>query len=328
MGGGFLARGVTPPPAAGSRRPWDALPEAVRSAIHELLAGEVVEATSQTGGFSPGVAARVRLADGRRAFVKAVCEDWNPDSPGMLRREAAVASVLPQAAPAPRFLGRVDVAGFVALAFEDIDGRQPAIPWRPDELRAVLAAVDRLARALTPSPVAIDSLADAHADTFGGFAELRDERAQGRGGATLDPWVDRHLDRLAGMEEEWATAGAGESLIHVDLRADNMLITPDGRVFVVDWPHAAIGAAWVDLVCLLPSVAMQGGPEPEELFAGQRVTRGAAAGAVTTMVCALAGMFLGNGLRPDPPGIPGLRRFQLAQADVTVRWLQVRTGWE
>ena len=105
MGGGFLPRGVTPPPAAGRRQPWDALPKAVRSAIHELLAGEVVEATSQTGGFSPGIAARVRLADGRRAFVKAVCEDWNPDSPAMLRREAAVASVLPEGAPAPRVLG-------------------------------------------------------------------------------------------------------------------------------------------------------------------------------------------------------------------------------
>ena len=163
--------------------PWEALPEAVRSAIHELLAGEVVQATSQTGGFSPGIAARVRLAEGRRAFVKAVCEDWNPDSPGMLRREVAVASVLPEAAPAQRFLGWVDVAGFVALAFEDIDGRQPAIPWRPDELRAVLAAVDRLARALTPSPVAIDSLADAHADTFGGFTELRGASARWSGAA-------------------------------------------------------------------------------------------------------------------------------------------------
>jgi hypothetical protein len=322
-----VADGHGGPPAAGHRRPWDALPGAVRKALHQLLGAEVVEARSQTGGFSPGVAARVRLADGRRAFVKAVCADWNPDAPGMFRREAAVAAVLPEAAPAPRFLGRVEVDGFVGLAFEDIEGRQPAIPWRPAELQAVLAAVDRLARSLTPSPVRIDSLADAHADTFGGFAELRDERARTGAGAALDPWVDRHLDRLAGMEAEWVLAGAGDSLIHVDLRADNMLITPDGRVYVVDWPHAAIGAAWVDLVCLLPSVAMQGGPEPEQLFAGQRAARGADAGAVTTMVCALAGMFLGNGLRPAPPGIPGLRRFQLAQADVTVRWLRARTGW-
>jgi Phosphotransferase enzyme family len=315
------------PPAGTARRAWTALPASVRAAIAVLLGAEVVDATTQTGGFSPGVAARVRLADGSRAFVKAVCDEWNPDSPGMFRREATVAAVLPESAPAPRFLGQVEEDGFVVLAFECIDGRQPAIPWRPEELRAVLAAVADMAGALTPSPVAIGSLADVHADTFSGFAELS-EMSESERRAKLDPWVGRHLSRLAAMEAGWTAAGEGQSLIHVDLRADNMLITADSQVFLVDWPHAAVGAAWVDLVCLLPSVAMQGGPEPQELFVDQPLAREADPDAVTTMICALAGMFLGNGLHPDSPGIPGLRRFQLAQAEVALRWLRQRTGWE
>jgi hypothetical protein len=34
---------------------------------------------------------------------------------------------------------------------------------------------------------------------------------------------------------------------------------------VVDWPHACRGAAFVDVVLLAPSVAMQGGPQPADL---------------------------------------------------------------
>ena len=37
-------------------------------------------------------------------------------------------------------------------------------------------------------------------------------------------------------------------------------------MLVVDWPHARIGAAWVDLLWFAPSVAMQGGPAPNELL--------------------------------------------------------------
>lgn len=53
--------------------------------------------------------------------------------------------------------------------------------------------------------------------------------------------------------------------IHSDLRADNIVLA-GGRVYFVDWPHASVGAPWVDLALFLPSVAMQGGAAPEEVF--------------------------------------------------------------
>jgi Ser/Thr protein kinase RdoA (MazF antagonist) len=79
----------------------------------------------------------------------------------------------------------------------------------------------------------------------------------------LDGWSLRHLDRLAALGAE-AAAAAGETLLHLDLRADNMLLTPDRAV--VDWPHARVGTPWVDLLFFAPSVAMQGGPPPEDLL--------------------------------------------------------------
>ena len=70
---------------------------------------------------------------------------------------------------------------------------------------------------------------------------------------------------------------AGDTLLHTDVRADNLLLTADGEVVVVDWPHACRGSAFVELVLFAPSVAMQGGPQLADLLAmspaGRRCAR-------------------------------------------------------
>ncbi len=104
------------PPAQGARIPWEALPDSVREAVEAGLGARVLEAVTQPGGFSPGVAVRLRLDDGRRAFVKAVGSSPNPHSPEIHRREATLAAALPPETPAPRFLFAHDDGDWVALA--------------------------------------------------------------------------------------------------------------------------------------------------------------------------------------------------------------------
>ncbi|GAC1482421.1 MAG: hypothetical protein PVSMB9_08130 [Candidatus Dormibacteria bacterium] len=299
----------------------------MRLAIEERLGSPVVEAISQRGGFSPGVAARLRLRDGRRAFVKAVCSDPNPESPTMHRREARVAAALPESVPAPRFRFAYDDGEWVALAFEDVEGRMPAMPWREDELRNVLEAVAGMAISLTPSPIALPSMGEIHDEEFRGWRRLLTARTTGEDDlAGLDPWAKMHLSDLAELEEKWAGSAEGNTLLHVDLRADNMLITGD-RLMVVDWPHAAVGAAWVDLLFLLPSVAMQGGPMPWQVFDSHPVARGASPARVTAVVAAITGFFIRQSRQPPPPGLPTLRQFQLEQGRPALEWLKRRTGW-
>jgi hypothetical protein len=125
----------------------------------------VVEATTQPGGFSPGLAARISLAGGRRVFVKAVSGLINPDSPGIYRREAQIAAALPASVPTPRFLDSLEDGDWIALMFEDIEGTTPHIPWRPEELERVLAAVAELTALLTPAPIAAERRASRRART-------------------------------------------------------------------------------------------------------------------------------------------------------------------
>ena len=144
-----------PPPATGVRLPFAGLPAGLRASIDARCGAPVVAAETQPGGFSPGVAARLTLTDGRRCFVKAVHPSANPQAPDLHRREGMVVAAMPPTAPVPRWLWTIDEGadGWVVLAFEDVDGRQPSVPWRSDELDRVIVALEALAEGLTPSPI-------------------------------------------------------------------------------------------------------------------------------------------------------------------------------
>jgi len=309
----------------GVRLDWSEVPVDVRRGIEHMLGADVVQAESRRGGFSPGVAARLRLSDDRRLFIKAAGIETNPDAPEIHRREALVASRLPESVPMPRFVASYDHDGWVALVFEDVHGGPPQLPWRRTELERVVGAVNDLARSLTPSPVMLPPITDK-TNSFAGFQELRALKADGDTLDDVDPWVVRHLDRLAALHDYWSEATEGHTLLHLDIRADNVLLTSE-RVLFVDWPWATVGASWIDLLFMLPSVAMQGGPQPWCVFDEHELSRQASAESVTVALAGLTGMFISRGRRPDPPALPTLRRFQRAQGIEGVRWLQRRTAW-
>ena len=251
---------IQPPPPQGSRLHWEQAPRRLRVAFEAWAGSPVREAVTQPSGFSPGVAARLLLANGRRVFVKAVGPDLNADSAGIHRRELRIISEMPDDVPAPTLLWSHDEGegGWVALAFEDIEGQHPRQPWDLRELERVLGALVRLGKRLTPSPLPPGtawSAAQAFPQT--GWRVLRDE--EGHRPRSLAPWFRDNLGWLARLEAGVPEAVEGDTLLHMDVRADNLLLTPE-RVWFLDWPHAVVGAAWVDVVVMAPSVTMQGGP--------------------------------------------------------------------
>jgi aminoglycoside phosphotransferase (APT) family kinase protein len=320
--------GMSAPPATGARVAWQDMPEPVRKAIEEVCGAEVIEARTQPGGFSPGVAARVRCADGARWFVKAVSAEVNSRAPEMHRQEARVLAdldplIVAGRVPAPRLRGTVKHGPWFALVADDVDGRQPTLPWQDRELNLVLATLDRLAGTLTPAPASLVAttppIAEYLATGFTGWRTL----AKTPGDDRIDPWSRARLAELATLEATWSAHAAGDTLLHADIRADNLLLTAEGSagVMLVDWPHACRGAAFFDLVSFAPSVAMQGGPEPADLLARASTGRNVRREQLAPVVCAMAGFFTHGSLQPPPPGLPTLREFQAAQAEVARRWL-------
>jgi hypothetical protein len=314
------------PPAQGVRRSWQELPRAVRREIEGHLGSEVQRVESIPHGFSPGVGVRLFLQNGRRAFAKAASADWNRDTIRAHRQESRISAGLPPQAHAPRLMHTYDDGEWVVLVFEDVGGRPPHVPWRQPELDRVLDTLADMAAALTPSPIEIEPLVGSDSE-LSDLRTLHQLRSTGQDSLSdLDPWFVRHLDRLVELEMQVPAAAAGETLLHADIRADNILLT-ENRVWLVDWPHAGRGAAWIDLLGMLPSVAMQHGPDPERTFTNHPVAEAADPDAVTVVLAALTGLFLGDGRRPDPPGLPTVRAFQRGQGAESLKWLKQRTRW-
>jgi aminoglycoside phosphotransferase (APT) family kinase protein len=300
---------------------WEALPPDVRRGVEDVLGSSVVHARSQPGGFSPGSADRVRTRDGRRAFVKAVGSRPNPDSPALHRAEARVAGWLPAQLPVPALLGAVEVDDWVAVVLADVDGSVPALPWRVDDLDAVLAALSDLAVRATPCPVPeLPDSRTAFAAELHGFDRLAADRA---GSAGLPALPDLDLLR------EWASRGtaalSGDTLVHGDLRADNVLVTAGGAV-LVDWPWASRGPAWLDTVLLLIEVERCGGHDVDVLLATLPQTREVDPDDVTGVLAGFAGYFLDTARRPPPPGLPTVREFQRVQGVALLEWVRDRVS--
>jgi aminoglycoside phosphotransferase (APT) family kinase protein len=300
------------PPAQGRRLPWEHLPAEVRAAIEQRLGAPVARATTRPGGFSPGLAATLELADGRRVFAKAVGPEPNPDSPEFHRREVTIADALPPDGPAPRFFFSVEHEGWVVLVFEDVEGHEPELPWREDELERVLDALTELSNVLTPTPIAAPPVVETVDELLHGWRSLEHP---------VDEWAAAHLEDLRALEASWATGAVGETLLHGDIRADNILLTPD-RVVFVDWPHACVGAAWIDLALFLPSVAMQGGPRPWEIWETHPLGREVPSERLHPLLAGLAGYFAHRSTLPPPPGLPTLREFQRGQGVHALDWLR------
>ncbi|WP_425953503.1 hypothetical protein [Xylanimonas sp. McL0601] len=317
----------TSPPAR--RRPtWPELPLAVRVAVEERLGARVERWASNDGGYSHGLASVLETSAGERVFVKAA-DSSNEFTQWLYREEARRVVALPRSVPTPRFrwAATLDAApgdAWEVLAFDAGTGRPPRQPWRADELAAVVGLAGRISdHEIEPGalPEAADELPTGHWD----------ELAAGEhpGLDTYDPWVATNVERLGALAATAGEAVRGGSLVHGDLRGDNALVEqgPDGLTAVaVDWPNAARGAAFVDVVGMLPAVRLEGGPEPEDVLAAHPLRPGTDQGAVTVFLAALTGYFLASSLRPPPPGIPHVRAFQRAQGEVCVAWLRRRLG--
>lgn len=303
-------------PAIGVRIGWLDLPGHVRAAVEETLGSPVVAAESQAGGFSPGTADRVVTASGDRAFVKAVSPAQNARSVEMARDEARITAALPPDTPAPALLGTYDDGFWVVLVLEDVPGRHPRTPWVEDEVDAAVRALRKLAAALTPAPLPDAPRASDHlADDLAGWAEIAADPP-----ADLDPWAAAHLDALvAAAARGHAAIAVGDTLAHCDIRADNLLVRPDGDVVVVDWPWGCVGPEWLDTVLLAMNVIAHGGD-------GDRVLAGVDRGAAVDLIAGFTGFFLHRARQAAPPGLPTVRAFQRAQGLALLPWLRGRVG--
>jgi Phosphotransferase enzyme family len=231
------------------------------------------------------------------------------------REEARKLRALPETVPAPRLLW-VDEGDWVVLGLEYVEARAPRRPWRADELDLCLDATEQVADRLTPAPegLELDSIETEFADwpALWDTVRDRDERP--------------HADEAAALAATYAEVTGGETLVHTDLRDDNVLLTPDGRALFCDWNWPVVGAPWLDSLILLISPRGDG-VDVERILAERRLLRDVPADHVDRMLALLAGYLLSHADEPVPPTSPHLRAAQRLQGEAVWGWLCERRGW-
>ncbi len=299
------------------RLQWAHLPPNVRALVEDRCGSPVADAASRDSGFTPGFASVLTCEDGSRHFVKAASVKAQKVFAHSYREEARKLAALPDAAPAAKLLWVHDDDEWVVLGFEYVEGQTPRRPWRRDELDAVLASLAVAADVLTPPP------ADLHLETFAedyaplpGFWDHVRQRY---------PHLE-HADEAAAMAARFPEVTAGDTVVHTDVRDDNILLRPSGEAVLCDWNWPCLGAPWLDTAMLM--IGPRGdGLDVDAVLAEAELTRDVPAEHIDIAIALVTAYFLHQADEPVPPTSPHLRNFQRWQGEVCWAWLCDRRGW-
>jgi hypothetical protein len=281
-----------------ARAAWADTPEPVRTAVADALGGTIVGHADLHGGMSPGPAVGLRLAGGRRVFVKAVSAEVRARNHMMIRQESAILDALPPSVPAPRRLATVEHGPWIALATTWAAGAT-AKSWTD----ASIAAVAHACRAASGhrAPGALPPVAPGLAD-FDGWQRMVEIDG-------ADAYAGRAAEAVAGWER-WT---AGDALVHRDIRLDNTAV--GGSAILLDWAYAAAGAPWIDLAQHAADVVATGHARGRRVAADRayRLLRRLPPEA-SRFVVGLAGMWHIRAVTVPDPARPGIAAWRHARS--------------
>lgn len=232
--------------------------------VVETLGRDVVSWQRPECGLSAAERWVTQLADGSSVFVKAATDS---ETAGWLRNEhAALAAAGSRFGPS--VIAWLDEQLPILITEDLSDAYWPAgtgtVHWRDSEddsrsdMDAVLAALERLR---SQSRAGLRRIPDPPAR----WTEvLAGDGLVGCGWCTPS-WAEAYGSVLI-MADELPDA-ADDALVHGDVRSDNLCIGPDDQVRFVDWSHAGSGNPFHDLVSLLPTLRLEGGPKPSQVLA-------------------------------------------------------------
>jgi hypothetical protein len=202
----------------------------------------------------------------------------------------------------PEVLGFADDGERPALALEDLSGADWPPPWSDERVAAVREAMAAIHA--TPAPA---SVRDEPFAEWPGWTDVAAEPGPFLAlGLCSAAWLERALPPLVAASA--AAPIAGDALVHLDVRSDNLCFR-SGRAVILDWNHAARANPDVDVAFWLPSLAAEGGPLPESILPAAPEI----AARISGFFCAWAGL-------PPIPDAPHVRPLQVAQARTSLPW--------
>lgn len=273
--------------------------------VERLMGARSVAWTPMQGAYSLAGRWAVQLATGASVFAKVGA---TPETAVQLRAEY-------------RFYARVDADFMPALlGWEDSD--EPILlledlstafwppPWSHERVTRVLATL--AAVAATSPPPDLPALASSR-DRLASWTHVADDPLPFLSlNLCSSSWLEASLPSL--LAADAAAMLDGDSLVHLDVRSDNLCFVGD-RVVLIDWNLACRGNAVLDVAAWLPSLAAEGGPDPMAIMPDE-----------PALAALMSGFFAARAGLPPPTGAPRVRGVQLSQLKCALPWAATSLG--
>ena len=301
---------------------------AVKDEVAKLLGSPVARAERVFGGFTPSATFRMRLRDGRRAFLKGTYP-LEQDSAVLwkLEEEEHIYQRLgPYLRPwAPAYHGAARADGWHVLVLEDL-GPQTMPPWSLAKVRACARSYAAFHASTYGKPLPRWLSRIEHQD-FAMFWDRLASSGELRGTASLakrradeaEEWLDVALPVLRAKSALLMKLRPPFSLMHFDTRSDNIRL--QGKLLrIFDWNFACAGPHEMDVAAFAQAVTAEGGPEPERLVAEYDLLLPLRSVALDASLAGIAGYFADRAWRPPQAGLPRIRQVQRRQLKATLAW--------
>lgn len=264
------------------------------------LTGQALTAVAHVGGgYSPALRLKLTLADGASCFAKI---GTTPGTASALRQEFMVYQALERPFM-PRLLGWGDHPDSPILLLEDLSQAFWPPPWHEKRIEQVLTAMEQVWASSLPGVPHMAELPRI----WDGWQQVAEDPVPFLSlGLASEQWLQQALPTLLAIKV--GEVVDGRSLLHFDLRSDNLCFQQD-RALIVDWNLVCLGNPQVDLGFWLPSLQAEGGPPPEKLLPDA----GEIAGLVSGFFAARAGL-------PIIPEAPRVRHIQRVQLQTALPW--------
>ncbi len=281
------------------------LPDSLRQQVEETLGKKILRAERVGGGYTPARRLRLGLENGGSVFVKAATIGQTGE---WLRTEAQVYAAL---AGSPFLAERIawhDSDGETFLVLEDLSDAHWPPPWTPAQIDGVRHAILLVAASRNRISFALTRIEDDREGFASWHKVARDPEPFLSLGLCSEAWLEAALPILIVAEADAPLAG--DDLLHLDLRSDNVCFRPGtGEAVLVDWNWVCVGNRELDIAGWLSSLHSEGGPAPETILPH-----------ASGFAAILSGFWAYRAGTPPPPGAPRVRDVQRRQILFALPW--------
>lgn len=232
---------------------WIDVPIVVRSWVEDQI-GTVVKIIPADGGYTPGFAGCLVAENGETFFVK-IGENTSSYALGdAYAQEIKISDLLPLGSWRPVTMYCTWLDGWFVLIRKYVEAQQPSRPWSLEQVTLVCDSFVGIAEELSASALKLPTFQESFSKELNLWdIVLSEERYE-----TLLPGLKLRGTQAQKLAQKAIANIEPETVVHGDLRDDNMLITTSNEVVIIDWNWAFLGEKWMDLATLFISMYMDG----------------------------------------------------------------------